>query len=57
MEEKLKCSSCKRRITNNPGVVNFKCPGCGKTNIVRCKSCRQNVAKYKCSECGFQGPN
>jgi len=56
MEEKLICISCKKRITNNPGVVKFKCPECGKTDIVRCKSCRQNAAKYKC-ECGFQGPN
>jgi predicted RNA-binding Zn-ribbon protein involved in translation (DUF1610 family) len=56
MEEKLICSSCKKRISNNPGMVKFKCPECGKAEIVRCKSCRKNAAKYKC-ECGFQGPN
>jgi Zn-ribbon RNA-binding protein len=56
-EEKLLCSSCKKRITNNTGVARFMCPNCLKTEIIRCKSCRQNVAKYKCSSCDFTGPN
>jgi len=55
--EKQVCSSCKKRTTNNPGVVKFMCPGCGKYEIIRCKSCRRNASKYKCPECGFQGPN
>jgi len=33
------------------------CPKCGKYQIIRCKHCREIVAKYKCPECGFVGPN
>jgi len=55
--EELKCSSCKKRITNISGSVKFKCPACGKTEIVRCKHCREIVAKYVCPECKFEGPN
>ncbi len=51
-----KCSSCKKVIANIQGSVNFKCPKCGKTDVVRCKHCREIVAKYKCHECGFEGP-
>ncbi|MBD3354996.1 RNA-binding protein [Candidatus Woesearchaeota archaeon] len=55
--EKLTCNSCKKRITNKPGSATFKCPACGKSTIVRCKHCREIVAKYTCPECGFTGPN
>jgi len=55
--EPLICSSCKKRITNESGSVRFKCPKCGKAEIVRCKHCRETVVKYKCPECGFVGPN
>ncbi len=55
--QKLICSSCKKRITNKPGVVRFMCPNCGKEEIVRCKLCRQNASKYKCQSCDFTGPN
>ncbi|MFH1510736.1 MAG: zinc finger domain-containing protein [Candidatus Woesearchaeota archaeon] len=51
------CSSCKKSITNSRGSVVFKCPQCKKTDIVRCKHCRQTVVKYACPECGFVGPN
>jgi predicted RNA-binding Zn-ribbon protein involved in translation (DUF1610 family) len=51
------CSSCKIEITNVDGTVQFNCPNCGKTKITRCKNCREIVAKYKCPECGFIGPN
>jgi predicted RNA-binding Zn-ribbon protein involved in translation (DUF1610 family) len=51
------CSSCKRRITNIEGSVIFTCPKCNKAEIVRCKNCREIVARYKCSNCGFEGPN
>ena len=54
--QKTKCTSCNKRIANTPGVVRFKCPSCEKEEMVRCKSCRQNAVKYKCS-CGFIGPN
>ena len=56
-DEKTTCSSCKKRIANNTGVVKFMCPECGKEEIIRCTSCRKNAAKYKCSNCGFIGPN
>ncbi len=48
------CSSCKREVTDD--YVEFKCPSCGKTTIVRCKKCRENVLPYTCEECGFTGP-
>ena len=57
MADELYCSSCKKRIVNDPGSVIFNCPNCGKTQIVRCKQCRTIVAKYKCHQCGFEGPN
>ena len=51
------CSSCKTRIANDQGSVTFKCPACGKTEIIRCENCRKIAAKYKCNDCGFTGPN
>jgi hypothetical protein len=51
------CSSCKVDIANDVGSVRFPCPGCGKTEIIRCSKCRKIVAQYKCPECGFVGPN
>jgi Zn-ribbon RNA-binding protein len=57
MSEKFLCSSCKKDITNDIGSVKFNCPGCSKTEIIRCKSCRQLATKYTCHECGFVGPN
>jgi len=57
MTEQLVCGSCKARITNDEGNTIFNCPSCGKSTIIRCKHCREIAAKYKCSECGFEGPN
>ncbi|MFO7711339.1 MAG: zinc finger domain-containing protein [Candidatus Woesearchaeota archaeon] len=54
---KKTCISCKKDITNDEGSVIFMCPGCNKYEVVRCKHCRQIVAKYECPECGFIGPN
>lgn len=54
---KKECSSCKTRIVNIEGSVTFKCPSCGKSEIVRCVNCRKIASKYKCPECGFTGPN
>jgi predicted RNA-binding Zn-ribbon protein involved in translation (DUF1610 family) len=51
------CSSCQKKITNLEGTAKFPCPNCGKTEITRCGHCRKIVAKYKCAECGFEGPN
>lgn len=50
------CTSCKERVTNK-SVVRFMCPKCGNYEIIRCPHCRSIVAKYKCPECGFEGPN
>ncbi|MDO8740825.1 MAG: zinc finger domain-containing protein [Candidatus Woesearchaeota archaeon] len=57
MAEKLLCGTCKRRIANKEGSVILKCPSCGKGDIVRCYHCREISAKYKCDQCGFEGPN
>jgi Zn-ribbon RNA-binding protein len=51
------CLSCKIKIANQKGTVKFMCPSCGKHEIVRCKNCRQTVAKYICPSCEFTGPN
>jgi len=55
--EEIVCMSCKKRITNTPGVAKFKCPNCGKFDIIRCRHCREIASKYECPECGFIGPN
>ncbi|MBT3406892.1 DUF1610 domain-containing protein [Candidatus Woesearchaeota archaeon] len=55
--ENTQCSSCKKNIANDSGTTRFPCPECGKTEIIRCSHCRNIVSKYKCSECGFEGPN
>ncbi|MBT3464695.1 DUF1610 domain-containing protein [archaeon] len=52
-----KCSSYNVKIANDKGAVIFKCPSCGKHEIVRSLQARQNAAQYKCPECGFVGPN
>lgn len=55
--EELKCTSCKIRVASSEGAVTFTCPKCKKGKISRCKHCREIAAKYKCPECGFEGPN
>ena len=55
--ENLTCVSCKKKIANSKGATVFPCPKCGKTEIVRCKNCREIAAKYTCSQCKFEGPN
>lgn len=44
-------------ITNEKGVTRFKCPNCGKTEIVRTPHQRRIAVRYKCNNCGFSGPN
>lgn len=56
-ELQLVCASCKKRVTNIKGTTRFPCPNCAKTTIIRCSNCRETAAKYKCSNCGFSGPN
>ena len=51
----MKCNSCKKEF--DKGGVKFKCPACGKFEIIRCDSCRKLAAKYVCEKCGFSGPN
>lgn len=51
------CNSCNKEINTLQQNTRFPCPSCGKSEIVRCGPCRQIVAKYKCSQCGFVGPN
>ena len=48
------CTSCNKIVTK--GHIEFKCPNCGKGNIVRCSHCRETVKTYTCKECGFVGP-
>ncbi|HLC80607.1 RNA-binding protein [Candidatus Woesearchaeota archaeon] len=55
--EKKQCASCKREIASIPGSVSFKCPACGKYEIVRCSICRLSASKYHCPACSFVGPN
>lgn len=57
VSEVVTCVSCKKRIVNMAGTTKFKCPNCGKSEIIRCGHCREIVAKYKCPACGFEGPN
>ncbi|MBI2654534.1 DUF1610 domain-containing protein [Candidatus Woesearchaeota archaeon] len=56
-EKQALCTSCKKRITNTIGSTRFNCPKCGKVEIVRCHHCREIAAKYRCSNCNFEGPN
>jgi len=48
------CGSCNREVTGD--YVEFKCPECGKTRIIRCAHCRKSAKVYNCTECGFTGP-
>ena len=52
-----KCNSCKVKVVSMHDAVKFICPNCGKKEIIRCSHCRRVAAKYKCPECGFEGPN
>jgi predicted RNA-binding Zn-ribbon protein involved in translation (DUF1610 family) len=54
---KIVDSASRKRITNTLGTARFKCPSCGKHEIVRTRHMRQIAAKYKCPECNFEGPN
>ena len=56
MVENKNCSSCKKNNVNMTQATIFKCPKCGKGEIIRCGHCRKIAAEYKCPECGFVGP-
>jgi Zn-ribbon RNA-binding protein len=51
------CNSCKAKVGSSDASINFKCPSCGKGEIIRCKACRVRVIAYICPDCGFEGPN
>lgn len=51
------CTSTNTKVTNLTGTTKFMCPNCGKYEIIRSKKAREIVIKYKCPECGFEGPN
>ncbi|MBI4173336.1 MAG: RNA-binding protein [Candidatus Aenigmarchaeota archaeon] len=52
----LKCMSCGRKVETEKQWVEFKCPQCTKTSILRCESCKKLENPYECKECGFVGP-
>ncbi|MBW2985306.1 RNA-binding protein [Candidatus Woesearchaeota archaeon] len=56
MVERKNCSGCKKNIVNVSESTIFKCPNCGKYEIVRCDHCRKISTKYTCPECNFEGP-
>ena len=49
------CSSCGLRLIDRGDAV-FPCPNCGATLMGRCRECRDQSVRYKCTECGFIGP-
>jgi len=34
----------------------FYCPNCHEVLIWRCEKCRKFSRRYKCVNCGFEGP-
>ncbi len=48
------CNSCNKEVSG--GYLEFKCPKCLKSTIVRCGNCRIMSKVYKCANCGFEGP-
>ena len=55
--ENKECISCKKKVVNDAGSVEFPCPKCTSFKLVRCSNCRKNAIKYKCPSCEFEGPN
>ena len=55
MKKELVCNSCHKTIQE--GATIFKCPDCGKEDIIRCMHCKKVGIKYVCSSCDFSGPN
>jgi predicted RNA-binding Zn-ribbon protein involved in translation (DUF1610 family) len=56
MPEEKKCASCGKRIESETDWVEFKCPKCGKSDLIRCSKCKRLENKYICPECSFEGP-
>jgi len=58
MNENIKFdNSTGTSLANDVGSASFPCPNCGKHIIHRTRKAREIVIKYKCPECGFEGPN
>ncbi len=50
------CSSCNRPVKPGERATKFYCPNCHQVLIWRCEKCRKFSRRYKCSNCGFEGP-
>jgi hypothetical protein len=50
------CSSCNRPVKPAERATKFYCPNCHETLIWRCEKCRKFSRRYKCVNCGFEGP-
>lgn len=50
------CNSCGKNLVSSDNFVQFECPNCGETEVIRCKKCRRKQNVYKCKNCGFEGP-
>ena len=57
VKKEMHCTSCKMKMVSSEGIATFKCPSCGKEDVVRCKKCRVDSIPYVCSDCAFEGPN
>ncbi len=47
------CISCGRLSTE---YVEFKCPSCMQGAIIRDRICRERHTRYRCPNCGTEGP-
>jgi len=50
------CTSCTRPILPGTKAVRFNCPNCHQVLIWRDELCRKFSRRYKCVNCGFEGP-
>lgn len=53
--EQMKVDTTTNRVVTTD-YIEFKCPNCGKSRIVRSLHARATAKTYKCEECGFIGP-
>jgi len=48
------CTTTNEEVTSH--YVEFKCPKCLGSNIIRSSHARETSMAYSCPECGFIGP-